>query len=105
MRALRAKCVISALALEFLILTAARTSEATAARWEEIDLGAGIWTVSAKPHEVTPVAPCAAQRQGNHNPDGSILPFGRVHLCSPANRKNGSLQGCRVPLCSNSCAT
>lgn len=35
------------LALEFLILTAARTGEVIGARWEEIDFDAGIWTVPA----------------------------------------------------------
>jgi integrase len=35
------------LALEFLILTAARTGEVLGARWEEIDLDAGTWTVPA----------------------------------------------------------
>jgi integrase len=34
-------------ALEFVILTAARTSEALGARWEEIDLAAKVWTVPA----------------------------------------------------------
>lgn len=33
--------------LEFTILTAARTSEAINARWDEFDLDAGIWTVPA----------------------------------------------------------
>lgn len=38
---------VSPLALQFTILTAARTSEALGATWEEIDLGKGIWTVPA----------------------------------------------------------
>ena len=37
----------SAVALEFLILTAARTGEALGARWCEIDVKAGHWTVPA----------------------------------------------------------
>jgi hypothetical protein len=36
---------IAARALEFTILTAARTGEVRAARWEEIDLAAKVWTV------------------------------------------------------------
>jgi integrase len=36
---------LGALALRFTILTAARTSEAIKARWPEIDLVAGVWTV------------------------------------------------------------
>ena len=42
---LREREALAALALEFTILTAARTSEALEARWEEIDMGAQIWTV------------------------------------------------------------
>lgn len=34
-------------ALEFVILTAARTNEALGARWQEIDLGEAVWTVPA----------------------------------------------------------
>src|SRR5690348_9633129 len=36
-----------ALALEFLILTAARTGEVLGAKWSEIDLESGVWTVPA----------------------------------------------------------
>lgn len=39
---------ISARALEFTILTAARTSEAINSAWDEFDLKAGIWTVPAE---------------------------------------------------------
>ncbi|HEY2231577.1 MAG TPA: tyrosine-type recombinase/integrase [Xanthobacteraceae bacterium] len=45
-------------ALEFLILTAGRTGEVIGARWDEIDLEAGIWSVpaarmkSGRPHRV-----------------------------------------------------
>jgi integrase len=45
MRALRKQEGTAAVALEFLILTAARTSEAVGARWDEIDLRRAIWTV------------------------------------------------------------
>lgn len=38
---------ISALALQFLILTATRTSEVLQAQWNEIDLDAAVWTVPA----------------------------------------------------------
>jgi integrase len=37
----------TARALELLILTATRTSETLLARWQEIDLNAGIWTIPA----------------------------------------------------------
>lgn len=49
---------LSALALQFIILTAARSSEAREATWDEIDLDARLWTVPAnrmkagKPHRV-----------------------------------------------------
>ena len=55
---------MAALALEFVILTAARTSEALGATWEETDLEKGIWTVPAsrmkagKEHRV-PLSPRA----------------------------------------------
>jgi integrase len=42
---LRKRQTITALALEFLILTAARTGEAIGARWSELDLKAKVWTV------------------------------------------------------------
>jgi integrase len=37
----------SARALEFLILTAARTGEVLGATWDEVDLRAGVWTIPA----------------------------------------------------------
>jgi len=58
MAELRARDSVSARALEFTILTAARTSEALGAKWSEIDLDGGVWTVPAdrmkggKEHEV-----------------------------------------------------
>lgn len=39
---------VAARCLEFIILTAARSNEARGARWAEIDLDAGTWTVSAE---------------------------------------------------------
>ncbi len=42
---LRRRRGMSAVALEFTILTAARSGEALAARWEEIDLHGALWTV------------------------------------------------------------
>lgn len=44
----REQTSIGARALEFLILTAARTSEALKATWDEIDLANGVWTVPAE---------------------------------------------------------
>lgn len=48
MVALRARTATSARALEFAVLTAARTGEVIGARWDEIDLQAKAWTVSAE---------------------------------------------------------
>lgn len=47
MTQLRDREALSALALEFLILTAARTGEVINARWSEIELGSAIWTIPA----------------------------------------------------------
>lgn len=44
---LREREAIAALALEFTILTAARSGEALGARWSEIDFDAKVWTVPA----------------------------------------------------------
>ncbi|HML93415.1 integrase arm-type DNA-binding domain-containing protein [Methyloceanibacter sp.] len=58
MAELRDNASISARALEFLILTATRTGETIGAKWSEIDLDAGLWTIPAgrmkggKEHEV-----------------------------------------------------
>lgn len=46
-RHLRRRPSVAALALEFLILTAARTSEVLGMRWEELDLRMGLWIVPA----------------------------------------------------------
>ena len=44
---LRTREGVAALALEFTILTAARSGEVVGARWSEIDLAAKVWTVPA----------------------------------------------------------
>lgn len=46
--ALRERDAVAARALEFAILTAARTSEVLGAAWSEIDLDARLWTVPAE---------------------------------------------------------
>ena len=46
--ALRQREGISALALQFLVLTAARTGEVLGARWSEIDLAGRVWTIPAQ---------------------------------------------------------
>lgn len=42
---LRTRASVAALALEFIILTAARSGEALGAHWDEIDLDAKLWTI------------------------------------------------------------
>ncbi len=44
---LRSGSGLSALAMEFLVLTAARSGEVLGCRWDEIDLDAKVWTVPA----------------------------------------------------------
>ena len=46
--ALREKGGMTSLALEFILLTACRTGEVAAARWEEIDFSTSVWTVPAE---------------------------------------------------------
>lgn len=64
--ALRKRESVSAMALEFIILTAARTSEALKATWGEIDLTKAVWTVppdrmkASKEHRV-PLSPRALE--------------------------------------------
>ena len=44
---LRARQATAALALEFTVLTAARSGEVLRARWEEFDLDQAVWTIPA----------------------------------------------------------
>ena len=48
MEQLRERTGSSALALEFMILTAARTGEVRGAKWKEVDLTTNVWTVPAE---------------------------------------------------------
>jgi integrase len=66
MAKLREREAMAALALEFVILTAARTSEVLGATWAEVDLDKAIWTVAAsrmkagKEHRI-PLTPRAVE--------------------------------------------
>jgi integrase len=66
MAALRAQEGVSARALEFAILTAARTGEVIGARWDEINIAERLWTIPAermkagKEHRVPLSAPALA---------------------------------------------
>ena len=48
MAELRARPALAAMALEFAVLTATRTSEVLNAQWSEFELGAGLWTIPAE---------------------------------------------------------
>lgn len=48
MRSLRKRDGMSPAALEFLVLTAARSGEVRGANWEEVDLEKGMWTIPAE---------------------------------------------------------
>ena len=63
---LRAHDCMAGRAMELLILTATRTSEAIGARWDEFDLGAGRWVIPAdrikagRTHQIPPSEPALA---------------------------------------------
>ena len=83
MATLRSRKGSSALAMEFMILTAARTGEVRGARWQEIDLATKVWTIPAdrmkagKEHRV-PLCDRALQilnsMKSNRNPDEFVFP-------------------------------
>jgi integrase len=81
---LRGRPAVAARGLEFAILTAARTGEVLTARWREIDLESGIWTVPAtrmktgREHRVPLSAPAIgvlrAVRPLSVGPDSFVFP-------------------------------
>lgn len=81
MQQLRAEHGTSARAVEFVILTAARTSEVFNATSDEFDLDSGIWTCPAtrmkagRPHRVPLSAPALALIKGAATDDGSNYVF------------------------------
>jgi integrase len=90
MARLRSRAGLSARALEFTILTAARSGEALGARWDEINLAERIWIVppermkAAKEHRVPlsdaavavlqAVLPIASTRDGKPDPTAPVFP-------------------------------
>ena len=88
--ALRAREAVAALALEFTILTAARSGEVIGATWAEVDLAKAIWTIpadrmkAAKEHRV-PLSPRAVAILE------SLQPLGSDYLFPGA--KGGNLSG------------
>jgi integrase len=81
MAALREQDGMSALALEFLILTATRTGEVIGATWDEIDLGAAVWTIPAdrmkggKEHRVPLSKPALAVLKRLHDAASGTFVF------------------------------
>ncbi len=86
---LRARNAVAARALEFLILTAARSGEVTGATWGEIDLASKVWTVPAgrmkagREHRVPlstraiEILNEAAKLRENEEPTASLFPSSR----------------------------
>jgi integrase len=81
MQSLRAREGVSARALEFTILCAARTGEVRGAKWQELDLEAGIWTVPAdrmkagREHQVPLSSACVALLKNLPRVKGTDLVF------------------------------
>ena len=85
---LRERDAVAALALEFAILTAARSGEVLGARWREIDFDARIWTIPAGAHEGGARASRPAQRVSGR--DSRKVRRGasvRVHIPWPGGRQ------------------
>jgi integrase len=82
MAELRERPEMSARALEFAILTAARPGEVLGARWDEIDLNAELWTVpaerlkSGRPHRV-PLSGRAVELLASLPREGDFVFLGR----------------------------
>jgi len=83
MAELRSTEGLSARALEFTILTAARTSEVIGSKWSEFDLATKLWTIpaarmkGAREHRI-PLEPRAIEILAALPRDGSGLVFGRL---------------------------
>jgi integrase len=98
MEALSARAGTAARALEFTILTAARTGEVIGARWEEFDLGAKVWTVPAgrikggREHRV-PLSPRALDilRAAPNEKDNPFAFIGSRHLHGISNMAMAAL--------------
>ncbi|MBL8538802.1 MAG: integrase arm-type DNA-binding domain-containing protein [Betaproteobacteria bacterium] len=84
MQALRAQAGIGARALEFAILTAARTGEVLGATWAEIDAQRALWTVPAirmkagREHRVPLSAPALGVLQALHRENEYVFPGGKI---------------------------
>lgn len=83
MKLLRQQEGMGARALEFVVLTAARSGEVRGATWSEVDLDAGLWTVTAnrmksgREHRVPLSKPCLRLLRsipGDHLADDPLFP-------------------------------
>ena len=85
MAELRQSNGMAARALEFAILTAARTSEVLGAKWSEIGLEAGVWTVPAermkagKEHDVRLTKRALALLDMPRDPNGYVFPGAKTN--------------------------
>ncbi len=85
-RALRGQAGVAARALEFAILTAARTNEVLGARWQEIDVDAALWIIPAdrmkagKEHRIPMIARALALigEQGDADDQAFVFPGMRM---------------------------
>lgn len=85
MAVLRRQNGIAASALEFVILTATRTSETIGATWKEVDMETGIWTIPAarikagREHRIplSEAALAVLKRMGEPSPDSYVFPGGK----------------------------
>src|SRR5262249_31791390 len=81
MRELRQRQGSPARALEFTILTAARTNETLGATWEEIDLANAVWSIpptrmkAGREHRVPLSQACVALLEGLPREDGNEYVF------------------------------
>lgn len=86
---------VAARALEFAILTTARTGEVLGATWAEIGLEGRLWTIPAERTEGRPRAPCPAQRPGAGDPGGVGRGAERASMSFPAPAPTGRCRICR----------
>jgi len=89
MKRLRSQAGVGAQALEFAVLTAARSGEVRGATWSEIDIGAALWTIPAprmKPgreHRVPlskPAIQLLRHLPGDRLPENHVFPGARGAL-------------------------
>jgi integrase len=96
MAELRERNSISARALEFTILTAARTGEIIGAGWSEIDLKAGVWTIPAgrmkagKEHKVPLCDRAVKILQGLPRQGEKVFPLSNMAMAATLSRGGGA---------------